>query len=67
MILDLAKEYEINLEKSLMIGDNYSDIESGFAAGIKKKILIGQKDEKSNIKPDGQYSSLAEFVNDINK
>ena len=38
MILDLAKKYNINLDNSIMIGDNISDIKAAKNAGIKKLI-----------------------------
>jgi D-glycero-D-manno-heptose 1,7-bisphosphate phosphatase len=34
MILTAAKEFEINLSKSILIGDKESDIEAGYNAGI---------------------------------
>jgi len=40
MILDLAKKYNIDLEKSIMIGDKKSDIEAANKAGIKKTYLV---------------------------
>jgi len=40
MIFDLAKEYNINLENSIMIGDKQSDIKAGENAGIKKNYLV---------------------------
>jgi len=35
MIMDAAKEFNIDLEKSYIIGDSLVDIESGMNAGIK--------------------------------
>jgi D-glycero-D-manno-heptose 1,7-bisphosphate phosphatase len=40
MILDLSKKYNINLEKSFMIGDSIRDIEAGKRAGIQKNYLV---------------------------
>ena len=36
MILKAKKEYNINLKKSLLVGDNESDINAGINAGLKK-------------------------------
>lgn len=42
MILKAAKDWNIDLEKSYMVGDKPSDIEAGKKAGCKS-IIIGQK------------------------
>jgi len=40
MILNLAKKYNINLKKSIMIGDKISDIKAGENAGVGKSYLV---------------------------
>ncbi len=40
MILELAKKHGIDLENSIMIGDNLSDIEAGKNAGVKRSYLV---------------------------
>ena len=50
---------EIDLEKSVMIGDSNSDIEFGKNAGMYT-ILIG--DEPVKCKPDSSFESLLEFA-----
>ncbi|RMA93309.1 D-glycero-beta-D-manno-heptose 1,7-bisphosphate 7-phosphatase [Hydrogenothermus marinus] len=40
MILKAKKEFNIDLEKSILVGDKNSDIEAGIAAGIKHNYLI---------------------------
>ena len=50
---------EINLDKSIMIGDSNSDIEFGKNAGMYT-ILIG--DEPVKCHPDSQFESLFEFA-----
>ena len=40
MILDLVKNYDIDLDNSIMIGDNLSDIKAAKSAGIKKTYLV---------------------------
>ncbi len=51
MILDAAKEFNINLEKSILIGDRLSDMEAGANAGIKLLIHVetghGIKEKKT--------------------
>lgn len=50
MILDAAKEFNVDLKKSWMIGDKESDIEAGLNAGVKKTILIGEGKTKAKYK-----------------
>ncbi len=40
MLLQAMKELDIDMSKSLMIGDNISDIEAGANAGIKELYLL---------------------------
>lgn len=43
MILAAAAKYDINLSKSVIIGDKESDIMAGFNAGLYKKILVSSR------------------------
>ena len=40
MILQAAKDWDIDLEKSLLVGDNATDIEAGKAAGVGRVELF---------------------------
>ena len=40
MILDACKEFDIDLESSIMIGDKPSDVEAGKRAGVGKNFLL---------------------------
>ncbi len=40
MLLKAQKEYNINLKKSILIGDQFSDIEAGEKAGVGTNLLI---------------------------
>ena len=40
MILDAQKEFDIDLENSILVGDKNSDIEAGINAGVKLNYLI---------------------------
>ena len=46
MILNAAKDFNIDITKSFMIGDSKADIECGTNAGVSKSILV---DENKNI------------------
>jgi D-glycero-D-manno-heptose 1,7-bisphosphate phosphatase len=60
LLLDAAKEYFINLEKSFMIGDRYKDIEAGKRAGCKTIWINRNYAEKSPEQVDFIASSLEE-------
>lgn len=40
MILDAKEEFDIDLNKSILVGDKNSDIETGISAGVKSNFLI---------------------------
>ena len=48
MILKAEKDFNIDLSKSILIGDKESDIEAGINAGIPKNILINNEDNVSS-------------------
>lgn len=48
MILDAKMYFDIDLEKSALIGDKLSDIEAGKRAGIKRLFLLNERIEISN-------------------
>lgn len=42
MLLQAAKEHAIDLPRSVLVGDNVSDIEAGIAAGVGRNFLFGK-------------------------
>lgn len=67
MINDAATKYDIDLTKSIMVGDNLSDIQAGKVCA--KTVFIGHKRmdimnlfSESGIEPDGHFVSLIEAV-----
>lgn len=64
MLLEAARERDIDLSQSYMLGDRYSDIEAGIRAGCRT-ILIGPGDEKGIYSPDFQLDSLFEAAKKI--
>lgn len=50
MIFKAAEQHNVNLKKSIMIGDNISDVEAGQNAGIGINILFNQNLVYKNIK-----------------
>lgn len=62
MLLEAAREWEIDLLESYMVGDRYGDISAGVSAGCKT-VLVGPGDEQGNYPgPDYQVSSLLEAI-----
>jgi D-glycero-D-manno-heptose 1,7-bisphosphate phosphatase len=60
MLLEGANNHHIDLQRSFMIGDRYSDIAAGVAAGCQT-LLVGVGDEQGQFPaPDKQVSSLLE-------
>lgn len=59
MLLEAAREWNIELPESYILGDRYSDIEAGKNAGCRT-ILIGEGDGPETIQPDYQKVSLLE-------
>jgi len=59
-ILDAAKEHQIDLSKSFMVGDRWRDIEAGAAAGCKTFFVNYRYSEKIPDTPDFIVSSLLE-------
>jgi D-glycero-D-manno-heptose 1,7-bisphosphate phosphatase len=60
MILDAVKDFNINLNKSLLIGDKITDIQAGISAGINKNILFDTQNNQSNTL--NQYSIISNLA-----
>ena len=65
MVLDLVKIHNLNPNRSIMIGDNCSDIECAHNANIATKVLIAKKKMFCKIAPDYIFPSLSEFVDTL--
>jgi D-glycero-D-manno-heptose 1,7-bisphosphate phosphatase len=72
LILNAVKDYNLDLFKSWMIGDSFSDVQAGKEAGVMTILLTsgdgsGSKQEKElqNVSPNYKFKSLieaAEFI-----
>jgi D-glycero-D-manno-heptose 1,7-bisphosphate phosphatase len=62
MILTLAGLYDIDLSKSIMVGDRLGDIEAGRAAGCRTVFIDHHWDEKRPERMDVVFSSLSAAV-----
>lgn len=47
LLLQAAKDFNIDLSESYMIGDSHRDVEAGENAGVKKSILINENNENA--------------------
>ena len=56
MLLEAQRELDIDLSKSIFIGDNLTDMDAGIAAGVGKNILLLADDKQLNCKTDGYFS-----------
>lgn len=62
MILNAAKELDINLSLSFMVGDKLSDVEAGKRAGCKTILLKNEGLAEWDVKPDFIASNWTEVL-----
>ena len=60
MILKIAKDYDIDLETSVLVGDKTSDIEAGKSSKIKNNILI-----KSEYQKEFDFENLKKLLENL--
>lgn len=61
MILQAGRDLDLNLEKSVMVGDKESDIEAGIKAGLGKTILLNSdRYDHQNTKADIIIDKISE-------
>jgi D-glycero-D-manno-heptose 1,7-bisphosphate phosphatase len=64
LLTEAAKEYGIDLQQSVMIGDRWKDVEAGQRAGCKTVWLnYSYEEEKPKVAPSLITTSLAEAAN----
>ena len=59
-LIEAAKEHDIDLSKSFMVGDRWRDIEAGRVAGCKTFFVNYRYNEQPPVMPDFTVSSLLE-------
>ena len=64
-LLKVALKYNIDLNKSFMVGDRWRDIEAGQNAGCKTFFIDYQYNEKQPQNPTYKVASLTDVVNII--
>ena len=60
MLLDAAREWNIDLERSIMVGDRWRDVDAGRAAGCRTILVESGYDERQAEGYDSSVSSLFE-------
>jgi D-glycero-D-manno-heptose 1,7-bisphosphate phosphatase len=62
MLFDAARERDIDLSRSIMIGDRWRDIEAGQAAGCSTIMIDEGIDQEKPVTPQATVRSLREAV-----
>lgn len=52
MLLEAARRLQLNLSRSLIVGDQLSDLEAGLRAGLRRGALVGDRDSLRGDLPD---------------
>jgi D-glycero-D-manno-heptose 1,7-bisphosphate phosphatase len=65
MLLQAARELNIDLQRSFMVGDRWRDIDCGHAAGCTTILVDYNYDEPLRQRPDHRVKSLAESADVI--
>ena len=63
MLLQARDEFDIDLEKSILIGDKESDIEAGIGAGLKENYLFDETNKIKFSKATKIVSKLKDIYN----
>jgi len=67
LLLSAGKKWNINLNKSYMIGDRWKDIKAGKIAGCKTIQIENNYNEKNEDNPDYTVKTLADAVDILEK
>ena len=63
MILQAAKEFDVDLEKSFLVGDKETDIQAGVAAGIGSNILYESR--PLELMPSSQATAIVNSLRHV--
>ncbi|MDD5579626.1 MAG: HAD hydrolase-like protein [Methylobacter sp.] len=64
MIYQAAQEFDVDLAKSVLVGDKESDIQAGIAAGVGCNVLYNSSGLRDAV--DTAASAVVNTLNDIN-
>ncbi|MHB8512030.1 MAG: D-glycero-alpha-D-manno-heptose-1,7-bisphosphate 7-phosphatase [Actinomycetota bacterium] len=65
MLLDAARDFDIELEASFMVGDRWRDIEAGQNAGCRTILVASYGDAEKPMTPDFRADSLTDAAQTI--
>ena len=65
MLLQAAREHEIDLAASFMVGDRWSDVEAGRAAGCRSFLIDMSYSQHDRCKPEARVTDLLEATRRI--
>ena len=65
MLLEAAQQWQIDLQKSFMVGDRWRDVDAGKSVGCFTFFIDYKYNEKILTKPDTYVSSLSEVASII--
>jgi D-glycero-D-manno-heptose 1,7-bisphosphate phosphatase len=60
LLIEAARDYGIDLEHSFMVGDRWSDIAAGQAAGCLTYLIDGPYNQRERCRPDFVVADLSE-------
>jgi len=63
MLLEAAKEFDIDLNNSILVGDKERDIEAGLSAGLLETYLFDKKSKAKKSKANNIVKSLEDIYN----
>lgn len=67
MLLKAAKDFNIDLKKSWMIGDSKNDIQAGKNAGCKTALISKENSFGEDLKRDSFYEIVKEIIDEIDR
>lgn len=71
LLRQAAKEMDIELGRSVMVGDRTVDLQAGFEAGCGGVYLVrtgfGGSDGKCEVEPDGMFDDLCDFTRQLDQ
>jgi D-glycero-D-manno-heptose 1,7-bisphosphate phosphatase len=62
MINNAVSDYDIDINESILIGDKFSDIEAGNAAGIKINLLLNETGHKLHNNKNISYTEITSLL-----
>jgi D-glycero-D-manno-heptose 1,7-bisphosphate phosphatase len=65
LLLEAARQHDIDLRRSFMVGDRWSDVAAGAAAGCSTLLIVTPYSERGRCAPDHEVADLREAARRI--